>query len=336
MKVDEALLAVRPVVWDDAEWIGFSGTCFVFSLFGGTFGFTAGTCSETRPSGTRTLAFPKGGGVDNAFDIRREVLPRSPSVGDRLVTYGFPKESSKVHYGFEETVPAARAFMRPEWRRLDCFEWQPIEIALKCEVDRRGRTPGTLPAVSFEKMALDLDGMSGAPVFGTDENGDATLAGMLVRGHGEAGRAHFIDAEDLAIQAFRVAAKQPAIRSRIGRWLRNADPEHIFARVAALHERLAEFAAMNGHRPRHTGDVPGAARLAFLHVMEMARADPDSVPSEEPKYPIEHYEPLAEALFAEPTPPVPGSHTAIRFDDFGAAERRDRNRRKRERRARRA
>jgi hypothetical protein len=35
--------------------------------------------------------------------------------------------------------------MRPEWRRLDCFEWQSIEIALKCEVDRRGRTPGPFP-----------------------------------------------------------------------------------------------------------------------------------------------------------------------------------------------
>src|SRR5258707_8222056 len=39
--VDEAELTARPVVWDDPEWLGFSGTCFAIELFGGVFGITA-------------------------------------------------------------------------------------------------------------------------------------------------------------------------------------------------------------------------------------------------------------------------------------------------------
>ncbi len=343
-------------MWVSEQWHGFSGTCFNVHLFGRSFACTArhvlgvdkvnyldfrvaNNLSDPYPRllvPKRVYWYNSGAydhlsdiavadfdeGPDDAFDLVHNVVAKSPVQGDVLRIFGFPKATSSIEHGIDRRIPAARKLMKRQWRSLDFAQWRPFEFDAAC--DGTGPTSANLRSLFFEPMTNSLDGMSGSPVFGITARGEVTLAGMFVRGDARAGKGHFIDGETIAAIVFRVGVKSGSVCDELSRWLATADPEAQFARMAKWFASVAEKVRhVEDGAPLPLSEVPNFLRLVYSRGLagRANAADTFGMSDEQ----LDFFE---EALKTEATP-------GIELDSTKSLElaRRERNRKKRMRRA---
>ena len=236
---------VRPLVWDDAEYPGFSGTCFLLDAFGKTYAFTARhalggappsnlAISKTLKSGPVTLLMPSvtywynAGDYDHLADKAVAVFDSHISgalpldigfvtvePGERLAIRGYPRSLSRVHYDIDGSELRALGL---DAANMNClFDWEQAVIMGRCLTPATPMNLGTIALDDSDQF--DLDGMSGSPVFARRE-GKPKIAGMLVRGGN--GHAHFISANSLMVRLAFCVAKDRGVVEMVIRLVESA------------------------------------------------------------------------------------------------------------------
>ena len=229
------LKCVRPVIWRDDDFPGFSGTCFLARAMGHDLALTARhVLGGPNPDnmaipvslefGPMGVAEPPGvfwynlGAYDHVSDLAVALLNThvdgaldlasvgftSLQAGETAMIVGFPKALSRVDYDINAQhrkllgVPDASPF-----RAL--FLWNPDATASTC-VHAGG--PADLGRVEFSSDLGPPDGMSGSPLF-VMRKGKLWVAGMLVRASQNVG--HFIPGLNIKPFVALNYAKSPAV-----------------------------------------------------------------------------------------------------------------------------
>lgn len=304
---EAAVAAVRPVVWLDDNYPGFSGTCFLVNAFGLTFALTARhVLGGSGPTRAENMAVPESldspqmdpikpqavfwynaGDYDHLADLAVALLGErgdgaltlpqiafgSPEVGEEVFVVGFPKATSSVHYDLSMNRGAETLAM-PDSTRIDhLFVWNARTIEARCRSDGSLTELGT---IEFAHGVDHPDGMSGSPVFLVRDE-KLIIAGILVRASRQV--AHYVQAGPVAGILARNIAKHAGVVDRIHSVVEaslvGARPSrHDFPGTRVLQE-VADFlhTAFDGNQAlvnRTLQDWPTSGRSLSMLVAERA------------------------------------------------------------------
>lgn len=257
-----------------AHGAGFIGTCMMVNFLGRAYGITARHVlgkHEIHPMGVavpldlsdgrmdlvepEAIFWYNGGDYDHLADVavlefsRRlpcgieffdELAPWEPGVGSEVIVFGFPRAKNAIHWNLEHeaTTPALSELASLGISRLDVAVWCDHEFSARCTARQNTIEGETLLGLQGSPDQCDWNGMSGGPVFSSDEQGNPALAGMFVRGSAAHGVGHFLTPSQIVGPLLRVAAKHSNNENKLRR-LAVSDPDSMVAELWGVMEANA-------------------------------------------------------------------------------------------------